>query len=122
MNLGIVTGIVVLVYICVEVLKKSFIVTDKQKDMIPLIGIALGMVFSVGVFMSGPAMGIEIYVGDNVFMAILTGMASGLVATGCNQIIKKAKKIANGEYDGLDEDLDKLIEENKDLELKKKDD
>lgn len=122
MNLGIATGIVVIVYLIIEVLKKSVLVTDKQKDMIPIIGIAIGILASVAVFITGPAAGIEIYVGDNLFMAILTGLVSGLVATGCNQIVKKAAKIAKGEYDGLDEDLDKLIEENKDLELKKKDD
>lgn len=120
MSIGIATGIVVVVYIVVEVLKKSVLVTDKQKDMIPLIGIVVGIAASMTVFMSGPALGIDIYVGDNMVVAAITGLASGLVATGCNQIVKKAKKIANGEYDGIDEDLDHLIEENQDLELKKK--
>lgn len=122
MSLGIATGIVVLVYLIVEVLKKCVLITDKQKDMIPVIGMVLGLVLSVAVFMSGPALGVEIYVGDNLFVAILTGIASGLVATGCNQIVKKAKKLAEGNYDGLDEDLDKLLEENKDLELNKPED
>ena len=119
MNFGVATGIVVLVYITIEVLKSCLPMSDKQKDMLPLIGIGLGILYSLAVFMSGPALGVEIYVGDNMVVAIITGLASGLAATGCNQILKKAKKIANGEYDGLDDDLDTILKDNEDLELKK---
>ncbi|MCM1532848.1 MAG: phage holin family protein, partial [Ruminococcus flavefaciens] len=58
------------------------------KRFIPLIAAALGAVLGVIAFYALPS----IIPADNVFVALLIGIASGLTATGTNQIIKQLGK------------------------------
>ena len=56
--------------------------------IIPIIGAVLGIVFGIVCFYAIPS----IIPATNVLTAILIGGASGLSATGCNQIFKQLKK------------------------------
>ena len=98
MDLGIAIGIVIIVYILIEVLKRTVIKTDRQADMIPLVGVVSGVVISVAIFFLDQNSELGIYVGDTVMSSILIGAGSGLVATGGNQVYKKIRKLANNNY------------------------
>ena len=98
MDLGIAIGIVIIVYILIEVLKRTVIKTDRQADMIPLVGVVSGVVISVAIFFLDQNSELGIYVGDTVMSSILIGAGSGLVATGGNQVYKKIRKLANNDY------------------------
>ena len=98
MDLGIAVGIVIIVYILIEVLKRTVIKTDRQADMIPLVGVVSGVVISVAIFFLDQNSELGIYVGDTVMSSILIGAGSGLVATGGNQVYKKIRKLANNDY------------------------
>lgn len=122
MVLGIATGIVVFVYLIVNFLKNHYLKSDRQKDMIPIIGPVLGVVLSILVYLFDNGGSIGIFVGDNLLEAILVGLGSGLVATGGNQLFKKINKLASGNYNGIDEDLDKVIDEAENLKDSKDND
>ena len=72
---------------------------DKEKflKIIPILAAGLGVIFGIISFYALP----WIVAADNIFTAILVGGASGLAATGCNQIFKQLLK--------KPEDLLKLI-------------
>lgn len=61
---------------------------EKLIKIIPLIAAALGVVLGIIAFYAAP----EIIAADNIFTAILVGGASGLAATGTNQIFKQLTK------------------------------
>lgn len=90
-----VPAIVVVVYVIIEIIKKCVGENEKFKRFIPLIATALGVVCGVVCFFALPS----IIPASNIVMAIVIGGASGLTATGTNQIIKQLKD-NKGEDDG----------------------
>lgn len=84
-----VPAIVSLVFSIMEIYKK-FIAKDNETliRIIPIIGCALGIVLGIVCFYALP----WIIAATNVWTAILIGGASGLSATGCNQIFKQLAK------------------------------
>ena len=99
--------IVTLVFAIIEIYKK-FIAKDKEVliRIIPIIACVLGVIFGIICFYCLP----EIISATNVWTAMLVGGASGLSATGCNQIFKQLSKfgidVKNGDKtdgDGDDE-------------------
>ena len=81
--------ITILVFALMEVYKR-FIAKDKKVlvAIIPIIAGALGIVFGIICFYAFPT----IIAATSIWTAILIGAASGLSATGCNQIFKQLKK------------------------------
>lgn len=81
--------ITILVFALMEIYKR-YIAKDKKVlvAIIPIIAGALGIVFGIVCFYAFPV----IISATNLGVAILIGGASGLSATGCNQIFKQLKK------------------------------
>lgn len=81
--------IVSLVFSLME-LYKLFIAKDKETliRIIPIIGGVLGIILGIVFFYACPS----IIAASNIWTAILIGAASGLSATGCNQIFKQLSK------------------------------
>lgn len=81
--------IVSLVFSLMELYKK-FIAKENEKliRIIPIIACAVGIIAGITCFYVFPT----IIVATNVGTAILVGGASGLSATGCNQIFKQLAK------------------------------
>lgn len=79
----------------------KFIVSGKENliRIIPVIAAALGVVLGVVAFYAAP----EVMPADNIFTAILIGGASGLAATGGNQIFKQLLKKNDTDKEGGDE-------------------
>lgn len=96
--------IVSLVFVLMEIYKK-YIAKEKESliRFIPLIACAVGIVIGIVCFYALPS----IIVAPNVWMAILIGGASGLSATGCNQIFKQLKKFGIDIKDVENNDQDK---------------
>lgn len=82
--------IVALVFVIMEIYKR-YIAKENETmiRIIPLIAGGLGIMFGIVCFYVFPA----IISATNLLTAILVGGASGLSATGCNQIFKQLKKI-----------------------------
>ena len=89
-----VPAIVTVVYALIEIIKKCVGNNEKFKRFIPLIATAIGVICGVVCFFTLPS----IIPASNVVVAIVIGGASGLTATGTNQIIKQL-----GKKDGGDE-------------------
>ena len=89
-----VPAIVTVVYTLIEIIKKCVGENEKFKRFIPLIATAIGVICGVVCFFALPS----IIPASNVVVAIVIGGASGLTATGTNQIIKQL-----GKKDGGDE-------------------
>ncbi len=89
-----VPAIVIVVYFIIEIIKKCVGNNEKFKRFIPLIATAIGAICGVVCFFALPS----IIPASNVVVAIVIGGASGLTATGTNQIIKQL-----GKKDGGDE-------------------
>lgn len=89
-----VPAIVTVVYALIEIIKKCVGENEKFKRFIPLIATAIGVICGVVCFFALPS----IIPASNVVVAIVIGGASGLTATGTNQIIKQL-----GKKDGGDE-------------------
>ena len=89
-----VPAIVTVVYALIEIIKKCVGENEKFKRFIPLIATAIGAICGVVCFFALPS----IIPASNVVVAIVIGGASGLTATGTNQIIKQL-----GKKDGGDE-------------------
>ena len=81
--------IVALVFVLMEGYKK-FIAKGNEKliRFIPLIALGFGAMLGIVLYFAFPST----ISAANWFMAILIGGASGLSATGCNQIFKQLKK------------------------------
>ena len=79
--------IVAIVYAALA-LYKHFVKDEKWVRLIPLWAALLGVVLGIVAFYAVPA----IIPADNVLVAILVGGASGLAATGTNQIYKQLSK------------------------------
>lgn len=83
-----VPAIAAIVYWVINLIKYTANENETFKRFIPLIATALGVVLGVVAYFAVPS----IIPADNVLMAILIGGASGLTATGANQIIKQIGK------------------------------
>lgn len=81
--------IVTLVFVLMEIYKK-YIAKDNETliRFIPLIALGLGMILGLVFYFALP----EVISASTWYMAILIGGASGLSATGCNQIFKQLAK------------------------------
>ena len=81
--------IVAIVYAVMSIYK-TYIAKDKEKliRFIPLIGGVLGIILGIAFYFAFP----QLIVATNVITAILVGLASGLSATGCDQIFKQLTK------------------------------
>ena len=88
LNLISVPAIAVAVYFIIEVLKKAFNNNEKFLRFIPLISLINGIVAGIICFYFIPS----IIPATNVIVAIIIGGASGLTATGTNQIFKQINK------------------------------
>lgn len=85
--------IVSIVYVAMQLYKYVVNGSEKWIRLIPVWGAILGVVLGVIAFYAVPG----IVPADNVFTAILIGGASGLAATGTNQIFKQLTKGKEGE-------------------------
>ncbi len=83
----IVPGIVAIVYALMEVYKQLIKKEEKYMKYIPIISSVLGIILAVIGFFLVPS----IVPTNNLFSAILIGIASGLSATGTHQIFKQLK-------------------------------
>lgn len=77
--------IATIVYWVVNLIKYATKENETFKRFIPLLSGGLGALLGIFCYFVIP----EISVGSNVVVAIISGGASGLSATGCNQIIKQ---------------------------------
>lgn len=77
--------IATIVYWTINLIKHATNNSEKFKRLIPLVSAGLGAVLGIVCFYSIP----DIIPASNVLVAIISGGASGLSATGCNQIIKQ---------------------------------
>lgn len=76
-----------IVYAIVEVYKAVF-KSEKAKRAIPIVAGVLGVILGVVAFYACPS----IVPADNVFTAIIIGLASGLGSVGINQVGKQLTK------------------------------
>ena len=88
LNLISVPAIAAAVYFIIEILKKAFNNSEKFLRFIPLISLIIGIVAGIICFYFIPS----IIPATNVIVAIIIGGASGLTATGTNQIFKQINK------------------------------
>ncbi len=83
-----VPAIAAVVYWVINLIKYTVGENEKFQRVIPLLATVLGIVCGVVCFFAIPT----ILPADNVLVAIVIGGASGLTATGTNQIIKQLTK------------------------------
>jgi hypothetical protein len=83
-----VPAIAAVVYWIIEIIKYTLKDSEKFKRFIPLTALILGAILGAGCFYLVP----NIVPATNVFIAIVIGAASGLTATGANQIFKQLTK------------------------------
>lgn len=88
LNLISVPAIATAVYLIIEVLKKALNNDERFLRFIPLTALVIGAIAGVICFFFIPS----IIPATNVVVAIIIGAASGLSATGTNQIIKQLSK------------------------------
>ncbi len=95
LNLISVPAIAAIVYWVINIIKHAVGENEKFKKFIPLIAAALGVICGIICYYAVPS----IIPAPNIVVAIVIGGASGLTATGANQIIKQLGK-KDGEDDG----------------------
>lgn len=95
-----VPAIAIAVYVVIEVLLKAFNSNETFKRFIPLIALVLGAIFGVVCFYAFP----DMINASTLPVAIVLGGASGLAATGSNQIIKQLTKNKKTEETEKEED------------------
>ena len=88
LNLISVPAIAAIVYWVINIIKHAVGENEKFKKFIPLIAAGLGVVCGIICYYAVPS----IIPAPNIVVAILIGGASGLTATGTNQIIKQLGK------------------------------
>ncbi len=93
LNIISVPAIAAIVYFVISIIKYAVKGNEKFKRLIPVVAAVLGIILGIVAFYAVPG----IIPADNIFTAILIGGASGLTATGANQIIKQLGK---GDNDG----------------------
>lgn len=95
LNLISVPAIAAIVYWVINIIKHAVGENEKFKKFIPLIAAALGVICGIICYYAVPS----IIPAPNIVVAIVIGGASGLTATGANQIIKQLGT-KDGEDDG----------------------
>lgn len=88
LNLISVPAIAAIVYWMINIIKHAVGENEKFKKFIPLIAAVLGVVCGIICYYAVPS----IIPAPNIVVAIVIGGASGLTATGTNQIIKQLGK------------------------------
>ena len=88
LDVVIVPSIVILVYWIINMLKIITNNNEKIMKLIPVIANVLGAILGVVIFLTMP----QLVIADNLLFAIIVGGASGLAATGTNQIFKQLSK------------------------------
>ena len=88
LNLISVPAIAAVVYWMINIVKHAVGENEKFKRFIPLIAATLGIVCGIICYYAVPS----IIPAENIVVAIVIGGASGLTATGTNQIIKQLGK------------------------------
>lgn len=88
LNLISVPAIAAVVYWVINIIKHAVGENEKFKKFIPLIAAGLGIVCGIVCYYALPS----IIPAPNIVVAIVIGGASGLTATGTNQIIKQLGK------------------------------
>lgn len=83
-----VPAIAAVVYFVVELIKYTTNNKESVKRAVPLIAAVLGVACGLVCFYLAPS----IMPTNNVVVAVVIGAASGLTATGFNQIIKQSRK------------------------------
>ncbi|MBE5740894.1 MAG: hypothetical protein E7349_08645 [Clostridiales bacterium] len=83
-----VPAIAAVVYWVIELIKYTVGGNEKFKRFIPLVSAALGIVCGVVCYFAIPT----IIPAENLLVAIIIGAASGLAATGANQVFKQLSK------------------------------
>ena len=107
---NVVPGLVVIIYVIVEILKKTVLKTNKSRKHIPLVSCIAGIITGITIFCIWPSvMGCS-----NVLEAIAMGGLSGFAATGCNQLYKQYSR-----YNGTSTE-EIVEEEEKDTATEKK--
>lgn len=104
-SVPVIVGIVYLVlFIYKHVVSLEMVNSEKWTKVIPIIAAVLGIILGIIAFYCLP----ETIPADNVLMAILIGGASGLAATGVNQITKQlSKKTKGSESDAKNDETNK---------------
>jgi hypothetical protein len=93
-----------ILFSCIEGLKKILqkimdeTRAEKVLHFLPVISGILGAIFGLVAYFTMP----DIMLGNNIWLAIISGAASGLSATGCNQIFKQLKKLGVEVKEGQD--------------------
>ncbi len=87
--------IATIVYWLINAIKYAVKENETFKRFIPLVAVGLGSICGLIAYYAIPGY----IVADNVFVAIVIGGASGLSATGTNQIIKQLGSEKKGEKD-----------------------
>lgn len=93
LDFAIVPVITVIVYWIIELIKQATNNNENFMRFIPIVATGIGVVLGVVIYFAVP----EISIAANVLFAAVTGGASGLAATGSNQMIKQLKKYAEKE-------------------------
>lgn len=88
LNLISVPAIAVAVYFIIEVIKKTVNNNEIFNRFIPLVSLSLGVISGILCFYFIPT----IIPAENIFVAVVIGGASGLSATGTNQVFKQLRK------------------------------
>jgi len=83
-----VPAIAAVVYWAINLIKYCVGENEKLKRFIPLIAAGLGVVCGIVCYFAIPS----IIPAENIIVAIVIGGASGLTATGTNQVIKQLSK------------------------------
>lgn len=83
-----VPAIVTIVYCIVELIKHTTKNNENVLRFVPLISAGLGIICGLICFLAVP----NVLPTDNIVVALVLGGASGLTATGFNQIFKQIKK------------------------------
>lgn len=95
LNLISVPAIATVVYCIINALKYAFKNNETFLRLVPILSLTLGTICGVIAFYTVPS----IIPAENVIVAIVIGGASGLTATGCNQIFKQLSKGSKVEND-----------------------
>ena len=91
--------IVSIVYGCINLYKQLIDGEEKYMRLIPIIAAIIGAAVGIFAYYAFPA----VLTAENIWQAVIIGAASGLTATGANQIFKQIGK-------GKDEQNDKKPE------------
>ena len=80
--------IVSIVYGCINLYKQLTCGEEKYMRLIPIIAAVIGAVIGVFAYYAFPA----VLTAENIWQAIIIGGASGLTATGANQVFRQLNK------------------------------